>query len=330
MGTMASGPRRRAVPVVLGLAAREKVRQPTSVPGNSARLIGDMQFFARRYDSGQVIRLEIGGQQITAVEPARAEVPSSLSCPWISPGWWDIQVNGYAGQEFSSTSLRAEKVVEVGRAMLEFGATRFCPTVTTQCDDTLAHALRTIAAACGPTPSLARQVPGVHRRGHTSPARWTAATHPRPLPAARREPLLSVAEAAGEQVRLVTISPEYDEAARIHRAGDRFRRRRLDRPHRRRLNPNPPRVDAHGAPSQHSPRQWIAPVIRRHPNYIWDQLADDRLMASLIADGHHLPAAVLKTFIQAEVAGLRRILVSDLSGQAGQPPGRCHQRVLRG
>ena len=60
--------------------------------------------------------------------------------------------------------------------------------------------------------------------------------------------------------------------------------------------------------------------IRRHPNYIWDQLADDRLTASLIVDGHHLPAAVVKTFVRAKTIE-KCVLVSDITGMAGMPPG---------
>jgi len=320
-------------PVALELAANETravsrliatIPQPTTKPGNIARLIGHMQFLARRYDSGQVIRLEINGQQITAVEPVRADVPAAVSCPWVSPGWWDIQVNGYAGQEFSSTSLRAEKVIEVGRAMFEFGATRFCPTVTTQNHETLVHALRTIAAACETDPLLARQVPGVHLEGpYISREDGPRGAHPkdhcRPPDANH---FFQLQEAAGGRIRLVTISPEYDDASAFieqvtdsgvvvsigHTAADSIQIRRA--------------VDAGARLSTHL-GNGSHPVIRRHPNYIWDQLADDRLMASLIADGHHLPAAVLKTFIRAKTPA-RCILVSDLSGQAGQPPGRYH------
>jgi N-acetylglucosamine-6-phosphate deacetylase len=43
-------------------------------------------------------------------------------------------------------------------------------------------------------------------------------------------------------------------------------------------------------------------------------------MASLIADGHHLPPALLKTLVRAKTPE-RCILISDISGQAGQPPG---------
>ena len=60
--------------------------------------------------------------------------------------------------------------------------------------------------------------------------------------------------------------------------------------------------------------------IPRHPNYIWDQLADDRLVASLIFDGHHLPPAVMKAMLRAK--GLdRAVLVSDAVAVAGLPPG---------
>jgi N-acetylglucosamine-6-phosphate deacetylase len=62
-------------------------------------------------------------------------------------------------------------------------------------------------------------------------------------------------------------------------------------------------------------------MLRRHPNYIWDQLAEDRLTATLIADGHHLPPEVLKTFVRAKTPE-RVILVSDVSCMAGLPPGR--------
>ena len=61
--------------------------------------------------------------------------------------------------------------------------------------------------------------------------------------------------------------------------------------------------------------------IRRHPNYIWDQLAADELYASFIVDGHHLPPSVVKSMFRAK--GLERtILVSDAVHLAGLQPGR--------
>ena len=63
------------------------------------------------------------------------------------------------------------------------------------------------------------------------------------------------------------------------------------------------------------------PMIRRHPNYIWDQLAEDRLVASLIVDGHHLPPAVVKSMIRAKTPA-RVVLVSDITSMGGMPPGK--------
>jgi N-acetylglucosamine-6-phosphate deacetylase len=62
-------------------------------------------------------------------------------------------------------------------------------------------------------------------------------------------------------------------------------------------------------------------TLRRHPNYLWDQLAEDRLMADFIVDGIHLDAHFLKVALRAK--GIERsVLVTDASPPAGAPPGR--------
>jgi N-acetylglucosamine-6-phosphate deacetylase len=63
-----------------------------------------------------------------------------------------------------------------------------------------------------------------------------------------------------------------------------------------------------------------AGVLPRHPNFIWEQLAADELMTSLIVDGHHLPSATVKTMIRAKTPA-RIILVTDAVAAASQPPG---------
>ena len=60
--------------------------------------------------------------------------------------------------------------------------------------------------------------------------------------------------------------------------------------------------------------------MRRHPNYIYDQLADDRLNATFIGDGIHLDKNFLKVAIRAK--GLERsVLITDAVMPAGCPPG---------
>ena len=65
-------------------------------------------------------------------------------------------------------------------------------------------------------------------------------------------------------------------------------------------------------------------LLPRHPNYIWDQLADDRLYASMIADGFHLPDAVLNVFTRSK--GKKAILISDGMPYTGLEPGYMNPR----
>jgi N-acetylglucosamine-6-phosphate deacetylase len=61
-------------------------------------------------------------------------------------------------------------------------------------------------------------------------------------------------------------------------------------------------------------------MLARHPNFLWEQLATDELLASVLVDGHHLPAATVKAIVRAKTPG-RVVLVTDAIAAAGQPPG---------
>jgi N-acetylglucosamine-6-phosphate deacetylase len=60
-------------------------------------------------------------------------------------------------------------------------------------------------------------------------------------------------------------------------------------------------------------------TIARHPNYLWSQLAEEDLSATIIADGFHLPAEVIQVF--KKVKNDKLMLVSDSVALAGMPPG---------
>jgi N-acetylglucosamine-6-phosphate deacetylase len=60
--------------------------------------------------------------------------------------------------------------------------------------------------------------------------------------------------------------------------------------------------------------------MRRHPNYLWDQLAEDRLTAGLIVDGIHIGQAFLKVALRAKTVA-RAFLVTDASMPAMAAPG---------
>jgi N-acetylglucosamine-6-phosphate deacetylase len=65
-------------------------------------------------------------------------------------------------------------------------------------------------------------------------------------------------------------------------------------------------------------------LLPRHDNYVWEQLANDDLLASLIVDGHHLPPAVVKCLIRAKGVS-RTLLTCDAGSLAGMPPGKYRE-----
>ncbi|MBN1908184.1 MAG: amidohydrolase family protein [Pirellulales bacterium] len=292
-----------------------------------------MELTARRYDSGRPVRIVIEQSKISRIELLEVTGEEADSLPWVAPGLIDIQVNGYGGQEFSSPTLTPEAVYKIARQMDSFGVTRFFPTVTTQHPDVMLHAVAMIARACDEDPATARRIPGIHVEGpFLSREDGPRGAHPIEF---TRPPdwdeFQRLQEAAGGRIRIHTLSPEYDNAPEFIRQVVRSGVLVALGHTSARADQIRAAVDAGARLSTHLGNGAHA-VLPRHHNYLWAQLADDRLAASLIADGHHLPPSVVKTFLRAK-GPERCVLVSDLSGLAGLPPGRhasemCEVEIL--
>ncbi|MFT5526185.1 MAG: N-acetylglucosamine-6-phosphate deacetylase [Pirellulaceae bacterium] len=283
-----------------------------------------MKIRGRRYDTGIAVEVHCVGGKIAAV----TAIDDCDELPWISPGWLDIQVNGFGGKEFSSATLSVDEVREVTLAMDSMGVTNYWPTLTTHSAEVLLHGLKTIARVCQDDAQIAARIGGIHIEGpYLSPEDGPRGAHPRQhcRPPNWTEFQL-FQEAAGGLINLITLAPEWQGSAEFiarvvdanvvvaigHTAANSDQIRAA--------------VDAGATLSTHL-GNGAHGTIRRHPNYIWDQLADDRLSASLIADGHHLPHAVLKSMVRAKTPA-RCILVSDITGMAGMPPGRYQSPSL--
>ncbi len=278
-----------------------------------------MQFSARRYDTCDAVRVELAEQRL-----ARATLLPAADepLPWLAPGFVDLQVNGYGGQEFSSPQLTPEKVAVIVREHWAFGVTSLCPTLTTQSFECLVHGLGAIDFACQSMPDIARSVPGIHLEGpYFATEDGPRGAHP--IEHCRRpdwDEFRHLQEAAGGRIRLLTMSPHFDEApefiARVAASGVlvAIGHTGASGAQIRAAVDAGARLSTHLGNGAHR-------MLRRHPNYLWHQLAEDRLMASLIVDGQHLPPEVVKTFVRAKTPQ-RCILVSDVSGLAGLPPGR--------
>ena len=129
-----------------------------------------LEFLARRYDTQDFARVRIAGDRVERVTLLTADELAGLGAraaalPWVSPGFLDVQVNGWGGQEFSSLEITPEQVAQVTREHYPFGVTGYCPTLTTQSYECLAHGLAAIHKACETIPEVAHYVPGIHLEG---------------------------------------------------------------------------------------------------------------------------------------------------------------------
>ncbi|MEY4178234.1 MAG: N-acetylglucosamine-6-phosphate deacetylase [Planctomycetota bacterium] len=285
-----------------------------------------MNLLGRRYDTGEAVTLRMEAGRIAWIRPLRDVAAATL--PWIAPGFVDLQINGYGGREFNEPGLDLDGVERIVMAQDACGVVAFCPTTTTHSAETLLAAVGTIAAACERSESVRRRVVGIHVEGpYISLEDGPRGAHPKQhVRPPDWDEFQLWQEAAGGRVRILTMSPEYEGSAE-------FIRRVVDSGtvvaigHTNATSSQiRAAVDAGARFSTHLGNA-AHPRIRRHPNYIWDQLADDRLQATLIVDGHHLPPSVVQSFVRAKTPD-RCLIVSDITGMAGMKPGVYEQTSL--
>ena len=278
-----------------------------------------MRFSARRYDNGRPVAITIEGGRIA--ELADAAPSEAVDDLYVAPAFFDLQINGHGGLWFGDPGLTSEDVASILTAHFAHGITRICPTIITGSVEGIREGLAIIREACEAEPWIDRMVAGCHVEGpFISPEDGPRGAHPREhVRACSIAELAGWQEASGGRVRLVTLAPESPGAAEFTRAAT-AQGVRIAIGHTAATTEQIAAVADAGAVLSTHLGNGAHGMMRRHPNPIWDQLAEDRLHASLIADGHHLPANVLKSMIRAKGAE-RIILTCDASGLAGSPPG---------
>lgn len=246
---------------------------------------------------------------------------------WLSPGFIDLQVNGYGGCDLNAESITPDVVAALMYRLFAVGVTTFVPTLITASEDRMIAGLRAIGEARHRSSLVRHVIPFVHMEGpHISPADGPRGAHPRnhvrPPDIAEFE---RWQEASGGLVGMVTLSPHWDSALPyIAHLASRGCGVAISHTHA-----DPSRIHAAaeaGAVLSTHLGNGVAGDLPRHPNLLWAQLADDRLTASFIADGHHLPADTLKAMLRAK-GKERSVLISDAVALAGMAPGSYETSV---
>lgn len=272
-------------------------------------------YTARHWLTGRTVMVEVTDGRITSIQETGEVVEE-----WIAPGLIDVQVNGYGGHDFNGMDTTVETVVSVIQELYKVGVTQVCPTVVTGPKERMLHCIRTIFEACSQNPLVRRSVIGIHVEGpFISEKDGPRGAHHREWV---RDPdfeeLQSWLKAAPGLIRKVTLAPEKPGAIQMI---ETLRKLNIVAAigHCDATALDIERAVQAGAIMSTHLGNGAHPVLKRHPNYIWEQLAEDRLWAGLIADGFHLPPSTIKSMIR--VKGPKAILTSDAVHLAGLPPG---------
>ena len=236
-------------------------------------------------------------------------------------GLIDLQVNGYAGVDFNDAALDATALDHALHAMMCAGVTACLPTLITAPEAVLANRFAALDRAVATSRLGPLMVPGFHLEGpFLNPAPGFAGCHP---PGAMLPPdpalLLRLAAPLTRPILLLTLAPEQSGGMALiawatqrgmlvaigHSAADQATV-----------------AEAAGAGTRLSTHLGNAlPHMQpKFRNPLIAQLAEDRLSASFIADGIHIPPAALKVLLRAK--GLSRtVLVTDATAAAATEPG---------
>ncbi|WP_040978421.1 N-acetylglucosamine-6-phosphate deacetylase [Oceanobacillus jeddahense] len=244
----------------------------------------------------------------------------------ITPGLIDLQVNGFKGIDFNQKPLDKEEWKKVIQHLSQVGVTTFYPTIITNSTKKLASIFEENVKQLftgfkhtdvvggfhleGPYISMEDGPKGAHFEEFVKRPDW--------------DEFCYFQEKARGMIKIVTLSPEWENSLYFIKKA---------------TNNDVKVAIGHTAASSNQIRSAVKEgailsthlgngahlLLPRHPNYIWDQLAEDHLWSSVISDGNHLPANVLKVINQ--VKNEKMILISDSVALAGMKQGDYKQAV---
>lgn len=247
--------------------------------------------------------ISIEGDRIQQSGMGRAPSQPDLTVDLITPGLWDLQVNGAGGLEVTEGQ---QALAKIDHLMLTTGVTSYLPTIVTTDDETSATALTEVKKR------MREQSPivGVHLEGPFLSPQYCGV---------HREALLRTPETgvpayyADPVVRLVTLAPELPGALRLiqslverdvvvsigHTASDEKIASLA--------------VEAGARMTTHVFNA-MPEFHHRRPGVVGWALTEDRGFLGVIADGQHLAPTTLALLEKS--ASDRVILVTDMASAA--------------
>jgi N-acetylglucosamine-6-phosphate deacetylase len=249
-------------------------------------------------------------------------MPSDSTPTRTRGGYFDLQVNGFAGVDFQRADLTAADIERVLAGLEKHATTGILWTLITDTIDGMAANLAAIERLRAGHPRAAKAIPGYHLEGpYLLPEPGYHGAHD-PKKMKRPDPAEfdRLWKVTGGRIKLITLAPEVP-------GSPEFIRHVVSHGVRVAIghsNADDRAIDAaiaagmtmcthvgNGVPQQ----------MHRHDNIIQRVLARDELTAVFIADGIHVPPRILKNFVRAKPRD-KVLFTTDCMAAAGAPPGR--------
>lgn len=230
----------------------------------------------------------------------------------LAPGLIDLQINGAAGIDFATCDSPRD-LDRAHRFLLSTGVTAYLPTLISsplvQLRAALVHWQRFATVAQAP------RVLGVHLEGPYLNGTFAGAHDLDYLRAPDLEEFTSILDMAPGLVRLVTMAPELDGAARLIKAA-MVRKVIVSAGHTAATYEQAQAAFEAGVSMITHVFNAMRPMHHREPGIAGAALADEKIITGLIADLVHLHPAVMRMVL--DLKGVKRVaLVTDAVAAVG-------------
>jgi N-acetylglucosamine-6-phosphate deacetylase len=280
---------------------------------------------ARRFDTGQPVRLTIRKNSVTNVEP----VAGAAENVWLAPALFDPQVNGFAGVDFQDDALTKDNLLKAVRALRSAACGQFFLTLTTDEWPALIERLKRARSLRRSSHELQSAIAGWHIEGPFLSAEpgYHGAHDPRLMLDPTPEHIRELRSAAGEDPLLVTLSPEREGSIPAIQLAVSLKIR-VSLGHTDATAETLAAAVKAGATSFTHLGNGCPQKLDRHDNILLRVLETPGLIASLIPDTIHVSPPMFRLLH----AGIERVstgsprdricYTTDAMSAAGAPPGR--------
>ncbi|MFC5406988.1 N-acetylglucosamine-6-phosphate deacetylase [Cohnella soli] len=235
---------------------------------------------------------------------------------WLLPGFIDVHVHGGAGHDFMDAE--AAGIREITKFHAANGTTSMLATTLTAPREELTAVIDRVSQYMS-EPMPYAQLIGVHLEGPFVNVKWKGAQNPAYIVPPQPEWLEEWVSRFPGIIKIQTLAPENEGALDyIEKLADNG------------IVPSAGHTDAtydqiiaaadRGLRHAVHTFNAMTPLHHRNPGTVGAVLTDDRIVAEVIADGHHVHPAGIKLITRAKGAH-NVILVTDAMTAAGMPDG---------